>query len=196
MFKKLHPDAKLPTRAKPGDAGLDIYTIDTINIPGMMQLYRNQMIEMYQSIKKQEYIPSIILDSMFDLRSCTWQFRTGIAMQLPDYDIDCDGHFFYIDDEEVMRPIPEVSVALAWDKSGIGNDCRKVFGGVIDYGYRGEILIRMINFGPTPWNVVSGHKICQLLIQSVIDIPDALLKWSDELSETERGDSGFNSTGP
>lgn len=27
-FKKLHPDAKLPARAKPGDAGLDITCVD------------------------------------------------------------------------------------------------------------------------------------------------------------------------
>ena len=30
--KKLHPDAKLPTRTNPGDAGLDLYTLDSASV--------------------------------------------------------------------------------------------------------------------------------------------------------------------
>jgi len=32
-FKKLHPDAKLPTRAHVTDAGMDVYTIEEVVIP-------------------------------------------------------------------------------------------------------------------------------------------------------------------
>jgi len=32
-FKKLHPDAKLPTRAHRTDAGMDVYTIEDVVIP-------------------------------------------------------------------------------------------------------------------------------------------------------------------
>jgi dUTP pyrophosphatase len=31
--KKLHPEAKLPTRAHPEDAGLDLYSIERVRIP-------------------------------------------------------------------------------------------------------------------------------------------------------------------
>jgi dUTP pyrophosphatase len=35
QIKKLHPDAKLPTYAHPGDAGMDFYTIEDVTImPG------------------------------------------------------------------------------------------------------------------------------------------------------------------
>jgi dUTP pyrophosphatase len=32
-IKKLHPDAKLPTYAHPGDAGMDLYTYEDTHIP-------------------------------------------------------------------------------------------------------------------------------------------------------------------
>src|SRR5690606_27542145 len=32
-IKKLHPDAKLPTYAHQGDAGFDLYAIETVTIP-------------------------------------------------------------------------------------------------------------------------------------------------------------------
>ena len=32
-FKKLHPDAKLPTRAHRTDAGMDVYTIENVTVP-------------------------------------------------------------------------------------------------------------------------------------------------------------------
>ena len=33
QIKKLHPDAKLPTYAHPGDAGMDLYTCTRVEIP-------------------------------------------------------------------------------------------------------------------------------------------------------------------
>lgn len=33
MFKKLHPDATLPTRNNDSDAGLDIYAVEDVTIP-------------------------------------------------------------------------------------------------------------------------------------------------------------------
>ena len=31
--KKLHPDAKLPTYAHPGDAGMDLFTLESFTVP-------------------------------------------------------------------------------------------------------------------------------------------------------------------
>ena len=39
-LKKLHPDAKIPTRAKPGDAGWDIYACDEPSIGGSFKLLK------------------------------------------------------------------------------------------------------------------------------------------------------------
>lgn len=33
LFTKLHPDAKMPTQAHPGDAGYDLYCVESIAVP-------------------------------------------------------------------------------------------------------------------------------------------------------------------
>ena len=65
--------------------------------------------------------------------------------------------------------------------------------GVIDSGYRGEILFR---FKKLAWDngevYQEGDKVGQLVI---IPIPAIELVEVDELSLTERGEGGFGSTG-
>jgi dUTP pyrophosphatase len=64
--------------------------------------------------------------------------------------------------------------------------------GTIDSGYRGEIMVNMINFGDSAVNIKPGDRIAQLLIQAVeyVDFEEV-----DELSETDRGANGHGSTG-
>jgi len=65
-------------------------------------------------------------------------------------------------------------------------------GGVVDEGYTGSIKVKLYNLGTEPYTVHKGDKIAQLIIQ-----PYAApkLELVDELDDTERGDSGFGSTG-
>lgn len=89
--------------------------------------------------------------------------------------------------------IPKGCVGRFWDKSGIGiREGLKTLGGVIDAGYRGEVLVGMINLSDKEYVFETGHKVAQLLIQKVehCDIEE-----SDDLSETKRGKGGFGSTG-
>ena len=59
-------------------------------------------------------------------------------------------------------------VGLLWNKSGMSvNDAVKVTSGIIDSGYRAEILIEMENAGDEPRAIGAGEKIAQLLIQKV-----------------------------
>lgn len=67
-----------------------------------------------------------------------------------------------------------------------------VMAGVIDADYRGEILCLLYNAGEDRIVLSAQTKICQLIIEKIIT-PTAV--WSDEISETERGDGGFGSTG-
>jgi dUTP pyrophosphatase len=64
--------------------------------------------------------------------------------------------------------------------------------GVIDADYRGELKVALINFGADPVNFAAGDRIAQLIIERAA-ICDFV--WSEELSETERGDGGMGSTG-
>ena len=93
----------------------------------------------------------------------------------------------------IAAQIPEGYVGLVWDKSGIAiKEGIKTLGGVIDSGYRGEILVGMINLGDKDYVFETGHKLAQLLIQKVEHIEVVEVR---ELSETPRGKGGFGSTG-
>ena len=64
--------------------------------------------------------------------------------------------------------------------------------GTIDSDYRGEIKVLLINLGAVDFTVNSGDRIAQMVIAPVIQ---ADFKLADNLSETERGEGGFGSTG-
>ena len=89
--------------------------------------------------------------------------------------------------------IPEEHVGLIWDKSSLSfNLGLKVMGGVIDAGYRGEIIMNFLNVTNKEVKLEKGHKIAQMLIQKFehCDILEV-----DELSSTVRGSGREGSTG-
>jgi dUTP pyrophosphatase len=89
--------------------------------------------------------------------------------------------------------IPEGYVGLVWDKSGLAiREGLKTLGGVVDAGYRGEVLVGMVNVGDKPYIFLRGHKVAQLLIQK---IEQAEIVAVETLDETSRGEGGFGSTG-
>ncbi len=135
-IKKLRADATLPTYAHPGDAGLDIYTCESVSVePGEKTV-----------------------------------ISTGIAME-----------------------IPEGYVGMIWDKSGIAiKNGIKTLGGVVDSGYRGEVLIGVINLSKERYTFEKGHKVAQMVIQKKEDV---VVEEVQELSDTSRGEGRFGSTG-
>jgi dUTP pyrophosphatase len=65
--------------------------------------------------------------------------------------------------------------------------------GLVDSGYRGEIMIPLINTDPVaPFTVHRGDRIAQLLV-----MPVDTVQWSvvDELDRTDRGTGGLGHTG-
>lgn len=65
-------------------------------------------------------------------------------------------------------------------------------GGVIDEGYTGSIVVKLYNFGREAYQFEAGDKIAQLIIQPYL-APE--LELTSSLSETDRGENGFGSTG-
>lgn len=61
--------------------------------------------------------------------------------------------------------------------------------GTIDSGYRGEIKAVLINTSQTPFAIMKGDKICQIIIEPVI-----LADFVEDL-QNDRGAGGFGSTG-
>ena len=65
--------------------------------------------------------------------------------------------------------------------------------GLVDSGYRGELKVCLVNLDPaTPFEVVRGERIAQLVVQAVEHVRFVEV---DELDETARGDRGFGSSG-
>lgn len=135
-IKKLDSKAKLPSYSHPGDAGMDLFSLE------------NTLVKAGQRLA----------------------VKTGIAME-----------------------IPEGFVGLVWDKSGVAiKGGIKTLGGVIDSGYRGEILIGVLNTSDKDYVFEAGHKIAQMLIQKIENME---IVETDLLSDTQRGSGGFGSTG-
>ena len=88
--------------------------------------------------------------------------------------------------------IPEGKVCLIWDRSGLGSKGIHRFAGVIDSDYRGEIKIVLHNHTNQPFEIKKGDRIAQAIIQ---DYYRAEFELIDNLSETQRGELGFGSSG-
>jgi len=76
-------------------------------------------------------------------------------------------------------------------RSGLSVKGFDIGAGVIDSSYRGEIKVLVINNNSVEHTFVSGSRIAQLILERC---SDAQIEVS-ELSSTDRGDSGFGSTG-
>lgn len=98
-------------------------------------------------------------------------YHTGLAVEIPE------GFFGAL--------VPRSSISK---KSISLTNCI----GVIDAGYRGEIMGVFRNTSDViPALYKEGERFAQLLI---LPVPDVQFEESDELSETDRGEGGFGST--
>jgi len=64
--------------------------------------------------------------------------------------------------------------------------------GIIDAGYRGEIMGAVDNISDEDYMISPGDRLFQLVHPTLYPISAELV---DKLSDTERGDGGFGSTG-
>jgi dUTP pyrophosphatase len=64
--------------------------------------------------------------------------------------------------------------------------------GTIDADYRGEVRVILINLGKEKFIIENGDRIAQMVVCPVVQ---ADIEEVEELSFTERGSSGFGSTG-
>ena len=64
--------------------------------------------------------------------------------------------------------------------------------GIIDADYRGEVCVILVNLSSEPFVVEKGERIAQLVLSR-----HECIEWDEcrSLSESERGDGGFGSTG-
>lgn len=108
-------------------------------------------------------------------------FDTGVHIELPTIGL-YSGSF-----AEKIK-----TVGFLKSKSGLNVKHGITSEGVIDVGYTGRIVVKLYNNSDKDYTVNAGDKISQLVILPILT-PE--LELVDELTETERGNGGFGSTG-
>lgn len=89
--------------------------------------------------------------------------------------------------------IPEGYYAYITDKSGLSLKHKlRTMGGVIDSNYRGEIHGGIINLSDVEYIFEVGDKVAQMIIQKT---EHCEFEEVTELSETDRGEKRFGSSG-
>ena len=96
----------------------------------------------------------------------------------------------------VAIAIPEGFAGFVQPRSGLalkhGITCLNT-PGLIDSGYRGELKVLLINTDPNEtFEVNKGERIAQLVIQKV---EECNFQEVEELPDSERGETGFGSSG-
>jgi len=135
-IKRLTKEVILPSYAHPGDAGMDLYSLEE------------------RVLKPGE----------------RYTFSSGLAAE-----------------------IPKKFVGLIWERSGLATkDGLISLGGVIDSGYRGEIVVALWNLSKKRVKINKGERIAQLLIQPIAHVT---IKEVNKLTNSKRGAGGFGSTG-
>lgn len=97
-------------------------------------------------------------------------------------------------DTQVSIELPKNTVALVWDKGGLG--CVKgikVLGGVFDENFRGTYTIGLANLTSKDYLFEAGDKICQVLIQPIEYVDVKIV--NKVSAATKRGAKRFGSTG-
>jgi len=91
--------------------------------------------------------------------------------------------------------IPDGFAGLVLPRSGLSSK----FGitlinspGLIDSGYRGELLIPLINYSKNDYIIQRNERVAQLL---VIESSNIIFNITEKLNESDRKDLGFGSTG-
>jgi dUTP diphosphatase len=96
----------------------------------------------------------------------------------------------------VAVAIPEGHAGLVLPRSGLASKQGLTLAnapGLIDAGYRGELICAVVNLDPSaPVVIEAGDRIAQLV---VIEVPAVVPAWVESLPETPRGEGGFGSTG-
>jgi dUTP pyrophosphatase len=91
--------------------------------------------------------------------------------------------------------IPKGCAGLIYARSGLA--CKKGLApankvGVVDSDYRGPVTVVLYNHGTEAQTIAHGERIAQMVITPVLTPAYEL---SDDLTDTDRGQGGFGSTG-
>ena len=93
----------------------------------------------------------------------------------------------------ISLEMPDNLAGLIWPRSGLSvKQGIDVLAGVVDAGYRGEIMVCLYNTSDDDVEIKRGDRIAQMIFQ---EVPVVSLLLREELGSSQRGSNGFGSTG-
>lgn len=119
-----------------------------------------------------------------DLRAC---IEAPIELRPGDTQLIPSGIAIYLADPTLA--------AIVLPRSGLGHKHGIVLGnlvGLIDSDYQGQVFVSVWNRGQTTFTIQPGERIAQLVVVPVVQVEFDVV---DEFVATERGASGFGSSG-
>ena len=150
-----------------------------------------------KSVKKEDKKTGIVLNFL----------KLSKNVESPEYALESDVGFdlkaienvslFPFEQKEVRTGIaievPKGYVGLIRDRAGIVQKMNvHTVAGTFDSGFRGEISIILVNMNDKTVEIEKGMRVAQIIL---IPVSKAKLVEVKKLSETERGDKSFGSTG-
>lgn len=171
LIKKLHADAKLPSRGSAEAAGLDLYSVGDYTIPA----------------RGHAMIPTGIACAVPKGHVGLIQDRSGLASK----GITTRG----LADKErrvVLHDCYEQAQSMVLTQQPLG--------GVIDSDYRGEWKVILANLTDNDYTIKKGDRIAQFIVlrlaeNNLIECELLPAKETTSLDDTERGTGGLGSTG-
>lgn len=133
--------------------------------------------------------------------------KLDLAVELPGYsrvgdaamDIrSAEDYILKIGERKTLKTglafeIPEGYAGLVWDRGGMAaKHGIHTMAGVLDSNYRGELMIVLKNLSEEDFKIEKGDRIAQMLVQKV-EICNFVEV--ESLTETERGEGRFSSSG-
>ena len=125
-------------------------------------------------------------DSGFDLRAF---ISEPITLKSLERKLIPTGLKFELSANTELQVRPRSGMALKYGISVLNTP------GTVDEGYRGEVGVIVVNLSNEEYTIQPGERIAQGVIMNVVGQGISELTKVNNLSISERGDSGFGSTG-
>ena len=125
-------------------------------------------------------------DSGFDLRAF---INEPITLKPLERKLIPTGLKFELSPNTELQVRPRSGMALKYGISVLNTP------GTVDEGYRGDVGVIAVNLSNEDYTIQPGERIAQGVIMNVVGQSISELVKTNNLSETERGEGGFGSTG-
>lgn len=183
-FKRLIPEAVIPTRADTGSAGYDLYVPASEEYGHILLPGETYVCKLGFAIEGLRYEKL----TLFDSESCKYIRPETLTLIEPIKD--------YLPTETVAdRTCGMDYMFIITPRSG--NAAKRSLGilnapGIVDANFRGNVGVILHNHSKVPIEIHPSDKIAQMILVPYFPIEFVEV---EELGQTDRGDKGFGSSG-